>query len=114
MSDSTLAGLRVSDPRTWSVTDWLSDLIPHLVYGTVTYATLVALERGDEVQGRPDTDVVTYVMVCEPGEDAVAALHGSPTGNTWRPRRSPARRVRIDRSRQLGEPELAFQAATGA
>jgi len=22
-----------------------------------------------------DTDVVTYVMVCEPGEDAVAALH---------------------------------------
>lgn len=44
VSDSTLAGLRVSDPRTWSVTDWLSDLIPHLVYGTVTYATLVALE----------------------------------------------------------------------
>ncbi|MDG4825553.1 hypothetical protein O7635_27205 [Asanoa sp. WMMD1127] len=45
VSDSSLAGLRVSDPRTWSVTDWLSDLIPHLVYGTVTYATLVALER---------------------------------------------------------------------
>ncbi|MEV4539472.1 hypothetical protein AB0J82_37430 [Asanoa sp. NPDC049518] len=44
VSDGTLAGLRVSDPRTWSVTDWLSDLIPHLVYGTVTYATLVALE----------------------------------------------------------------------
>jgi len=44
VSDGTLAGLRVSDPRTWSTTDWLSDLIPHLVYGGVTYATLVALE----------------------------------------------------------------------
>ena len=45
VSDSGLAILRVSDPRTWSTTDWLSDLLPHLVYGTVTYATLVALER---------------------------------------------------------------------
>ncbi|GIF63509.1 hypothetical protein Ais01nite_15440 [Asanoa ishikariensis] len=44
VSDGTLAGLKVSDPRTWSATDWLSDLIPHLVYGAVTYATLVALE----------------------------------------------------------------------
>ncbi|HEV7708738.1 MAG TPA: hypothetical protein VGP16_11140 [Asanoa sp.] len=45
LSDAGLAGLRVSDPRTWSTTDWLSDLIPHLVYGAVTYATLTALER---------------------------------------------------------------------
>jgi hypothetical protein len=46
LSDGSLAGTRVSDPRTWSLTDWLSDIIPHLVYGTVTYATLDALERG--------------------------------------------------------------------
>jgi hypothetical protein len=45
VSDGSLAALRVSDPRTWSTTDWLSDLIPHLVYGAVTYATLTALER---------------------------------------------------------------------
>ena len=46
LSDGSLAGTRVSDPRTWSFTDWLSDIIPHLVYGAVTYATLDALERG--------------------------------------------------------------------
>ncbi|MEV4619386.1 hypothetical protein AB0J74_11845 [Asanoa sp. NPDC049573] len=45
VSDGSLAALRVSDPRTWSTTDWLSDLLPHLVYGAVTYATLTALER---------------------------------------------------------------------
>jgi hypothetical protein len=44
-TDGSIAGLKVSDPRTWSATDWLSDLIPHLVYGAVTYATLTALER---------------------------------------------------------------------
>jgi hypothetical protein len=44
----SMANLGVSDPRTWSASDWLSDAVPHLVYGTVTYATLEALDR------RPD------------------------------------------------------------
>jgi hypothetical protein len=42
-TDSSMLALGVSDPRTWSAQDWLSDLIPHLVYGTVTYAALTAL-----------------------------------------------------------------------
>ena len=37
--------LKVTDPRTWSAADWLSDAFPHLVYGAVTYATLDALDR---------------------------------------------------------------------
>ena len=36
--------LRVTDPRTWSVTDWISDLVPHLAYGAVVTTTLDALE----------------------------------------------------------------------
>jgi hypothetical protein len=44
-TDSSMAALKVSDPRTWSGADWLSDLLPHLVYGAVTYATLQALDR---------------------------------------------------------------------
>jgi hypothetical protein len=44
-TDLSMAGLKVSDPRTWSAADWLSDLVPHLVYGAVTYATLEALDR---------------------------------------------------------------------
>jgi hypothetical protein len=44
-TDGSMAALKISDPRTWSRTDWLSDLVPHLVYGTVTYATLQALDK---------------------------------------------------------------------
>ena len=42
-TDLSMARLHVSDPRTWSATDWLSDLVPHLAYGAVTYATLEAI-----------------------------------------------------------------------
>jgi hypothetical protein len=41
----SMTGLKVTDPRAWSTKDWLSDLLPHLVYGAVTYATLRALDR---------------------------------------------------------------------
>ena len=39
-SDGTMTALRTTDPRSWSVTDWLSDAIPHLVYGLAAAATL--------------------------------------------------------------------------
>ena len=42
-SDIPIALTGVSDPATWSTTDWLSDLIPHLVYGLVTVAVYDAL-----------------------------------------------------------------------
>lgn len=42
-SDVPIALTGVSDPATWSTTDWLSDLIPHLVYGLVTVAVYDAL-----------------------------------------------------------------------
>ena len=44
-TDTSMASLKVSDPRSWSATDWISDLLPHLAYGAVTYATLAALDR---------------------------------------------------------------------
>jgi hypothetical protein len=37
--------LGVTDPRTWSATDWISDLVPHLVYGAVVATTLDALDH---------------------------------------------------------------------
>ncbi|WP_333769478.1 hypothetical protein [Streptomyces sp. IBSBF 2435] len=43
-TDLSMADLKVSDPRTWSGADWLSDAVPHLVYGLVTYGVLVAAE----------------------------------------------------------------------
>lgn len=44
-TDVSMTALRVTDPRRWSAADWLSDVVPHLVYGAVTYATLAALGR---------------------------------------------------------------------
>lgn len=44
-TDGSMAALKVSDPSTWSPADWLSDLLPHLVYGAVTWAVLAALDR---------------------------------------------------------------------
>jgi hypothetical protein len=42
-SDVPLVMLKASDPKTWGVSGWLSDLIPHLIYGFVTVATYEAL-----------------------------------------------------------------------
>jgi hypothetical protein len=36
--------LGVTDPRTWSGVDWLSDVVPHLAYGVVANATLDAFD----------------------------------------------------------------------
>lgn len=43
-SDVPMARLGVSDPRTWSRVDWLSDALPHLAYGAVTWLSLAALD----------------------------------------------------------------------
>lgn len=37
--------LGVTDPRTWSPTDWLSDIVPHLAYAAVVTSTMNALDR---------------------------------------------------------------------
>jgi len=35
-----LAALGISDPRAWSVTDWVADVVPHAAYALVTAWTL--------------------------------------------------------------------------
>ncbi len=44
-TDLSMAALGVSDPRNWTAADWLSDLVPHLIYGVVTDAVLRSLYR---------------------------------------------------------------------
>ena len=34
--------LKVTDVRSWSVSDWVSDVVPHLAYGAAAYLTLDA------------------------------------------------------------------------
>ncbi|WP_030603983.1 hypothetical protein [Streptomyces achromogenes] len=40
-TDLPMARLGVSDPAGWSVTDWVSDAVPHLLYGLATYGALL-------------------------------------------------------------------------
>jgi hypothetical protein len=35
--------LGVTDPRTWSAADWISDVVPHLAFGAVLKTTMEAL-----------------------------------------------------------------------
>jgi hypothetical protein len=37
--------LGITDPRAWSTTDWISDLLPHLAYGAVATTTMDAFDR---------------------------------------------------------------------
>ena len=44
-ADASYAATGVSDPRTWTMTDWISDLVPHIIYGLVTVATYETIAR---------------------------------------------------------------------
>lgn len=44
-SNGPMTALGVTDPRTWPLSSWLSDLIPHLAYGAATSAVLRGLTR---------------------------------------------------------------------
>jgi hypothetical protein len=37
--------LGVTDPRTWSATDWVADVVPHAAYAAVVTATMEAFDR---------------------------------------------------------------------
>lgn len=39
-ANGPMAVLGISDPRSWSAADWLSDVVPHVAYGVVTAWTL--------------------------------------------------------------------------
>jgi len=38
-------GVGVTDPRTWAATDWVADVVPHVVYGAVTAWVLRGLDQ---------------------------------------------------------------------
>jgi hypothetical protein len=42
-----MASMGVSDPREWTRSDWLSDLIPHLAYGLTTATTYATTTEDD-------------------------------------------------------------------
>jgi|SRR3954468_12732832 hypothetical protein len=43
-TDATSAALGTTDPRSWTASEWLSDLVPHLAFGAGLVATYDALD----------------------------------------------------------------------
>jgi hypothetical protein len=43
-ANGPMTALGITDPRMWSATDWVSDLVPHLVYGAVPTSTMDAFD----------------------------------------------------------------------
>lgn len=39
-TNGPMTALGVTDPRTWSVSDWISDIVPHVAYAVVTVGVL--------------------------------------------------------------------------
>jgi len=46
-SDLPMTGLGISDARHWSLADWLSDAVPHVVFGLVAAAVAAATDPAD-------------------------------------------------------------------
>lgn len=42
-ANGPMAALGITDPRSWAMTDWLADVVPHLAYGLATAWTLDAM-----------------------------------------------------------------------
>jgi hypothetical protein len=44
-ANGPMTALGITDPRAWSATDWISDVVPHLAYGVVVRTTMDAFDR---------------------------------------------------------------------
>ena len=49
-ADVSYAVTGASDPKTWTTVDWISDLVPHIIYGLVTVATYETIARREVPQ----------------------------------------------------------------
>ena len=44
-TNGPMTALGVTDPRSWSAADWISDVVPHLAYAAVVKATMEGFDR---------------------------------------------------------------------
>ena len=49
-ADVSYAVTGASDPKTWTTMDWISDLVPHIIYGLVTVATYETIAHWEAPQ----------------------------------------------------------------
>ena len=89
-SDAPLAAMGVSDPRGWSLTDWLSDVVPHLAFGAAVEATLRLFNPGlnDLTQLAPEAD---RSRPRSRSASAAGAMANSSSSSSARPSRASVR-----------------------
>lgn len=51
-SSAPMTVMGITDPRQWGAGDWLSDAVPHAIYGLVTAATYAQTEHGRRCRRR--------------------------------------------------------------
>lgn len=51
-SDVPIIASKVSDPKSWGVSGWAADALPHLIYGLITVLTYEAMIQ-QQVQAKP-------------------------------------------------------------
>jgi uncharacterized membrane protein len=74
-ANGPLALTGVSDPRSWSSTDWAADVVPHLAYGITTHRTLVALDGDQDAPAmRPVTLARAVALGAATGARSSAAI----------------------------------------
>ena len=73
-SDGPIAALGISDPRRWSRDDWLTDAVPHLLYGVTTHATLVAAMPEPGPGPRPGTLLRAAALGAASGSRSTAGI----------------------------------------
>ena len=44
-ANGPMVAMGITDPRSWSATDWISDVVPHLAYAAVVKTTMDAFDR---------------------------------------------------------------------
>ncbi|HET7387221.1 MAG TPA: hypothetical protein VFJ19_11230 [Nocardioidaceae bacterium] len=73
-TDSSMALLGVSDPRTWSAEDWARDVVPHLAYGMAVRRTLDGLTPPKEKRDLASRRRPSFGLLCR------SAMLGFATG----------------------------------
>lgn len=79
-SDLPATVLRVSDPRDWSTSSWVSDILPHLVYGATTHAVLRTMDHEPITEAPPLPARPSLRLLCRSVVLGVAAGSRSSLG----------------------------------
>lgn len=111
--------LGVTDPRTWSAESWASDVVPHLVYGAATHATLRSMEKrstGFRHMRRPSAGLLarSFTLGMASGARSSMGLVGAAFGARKRSRLAQAGAAAAAAAELVADKQPAMPSRLGA